>query len=151
MIVEFTVPWTVEPKQGTKHRVAYAGGKVYARAYTTHEVRKNADAIMLLMAQHRPAVPFAFGVGIIAVFTVTYPWRASESKKVRARGWAPKVTKPDWDNLGKQLSDCAERCGYFPNDAQIYDGRCVKIYGDQPGITVRFADVDDVLTEAVKR
>lgn len=140
MIVEFTVPWTVEPKQSMRMRVVAAKGKTFAHSYTPAKVKRNAEAIMLLMAQHRPAVPFAGAVA--AEYVITYPWRASASKRERAKIFAPKTTKPDWDNLAKQLSDCAERCGFFANDAQICDGRVVKQYGDQPGITVRFADVE---------
>ena len=48
----------------------------------------------------------------------------------------PKTTRPDRDNLQKDMQDALEASGYFLDDAQIYDGRTGKWWADFDGIRV---------------
>lgn len=43
--------------------------------------------------------------------------------------------KPDWDNIGKIICDALNKVA-FHDDAQIVDGRVVKVYSDQPRVIV---------------
>jgi len=43
------------------------------------------------------------------------------------------ITKPDWDNIGKLVTDSLQKYLYW-NDAQITDGRVRKRFGDPPRI-----------------
>jgi len=69
---------------------------------------------------------------VAALFT----WPVNTSKRERARPFAFwKVTKPDWDNLGKLVSDACNKIVY-KDDAQVCDSRIIKGYSDKPGLYV---------------
>lgn len=48
----------------------------------------------------------------------------------------PKTTRPDRDNLQKDMQDALQVTGYFEDDAQIYNGRTGKWWADFGGIAV---------------
>ena len=61
------------------------------------------------------------------------------SKKKRALMCAEKVvpiTKPDWDNIGKIVSDALNGLAYR-DDSQIADSRVRKMYSEEPRTEVR--------------
>ncbi len=78
------------------------------------------------------------GVVELAV-VVTWPWRAGDSKKVRALGWDWHSTKPDLDNWVKDLIDCMVRMRFIEDDAKV--ARCVseKRRGDDVGVKIGIA------------
>ena len=43
--------------------------------------------------------------------------------------------KPDWDNIGKVVCDALNKVAFY-DDAQIVDGRVIKVYSDQPRVEV---------------
>lgn len=45
------------------------------------------------------------------------------------------ITKPDWDNVGKIVSDALNGIAYR-DDSQIVDARVVKRYSDNPMVKV---------------
>lgn len=50
------------------------------------------------------------------------------------------TSTPDWDNLGKAVSDALEQIGVFVNDKQVVDGRvrcCYHAKGGRPGARIR--------------
>lgn len=134
IVIDFRIPWTCSAKQST--RFTRDG-----RRYTPKDVAENAKALGLFMSQHRPERPLVGAVR--ALYEITYPWLAGHGKRQRSNGSVPKSTKPDCDNLAKQISDCAEHCGFFINDAQIYDLRVVKRFGERPEIRVHFEGEGD--------
>jgi len=140
MTLEFHIPWTVEPKQSMRHRIIVDGtGRRYIASYTPAKVKANSQTIASLVAQHRPRDPLSGPLR--ATYVLTYPWRSSTSQRARKAGPMPKDTKPDCDNLGKNLSDTLQRSGFFANDSQIADLRIVKQWGDQAGVTVRLEGI----------
>ena len=95
-----------------------------------------------LFMMHRPEVPIS---GPLALsITLTWPWNAGDSKKVRAAGRIWHWTKPDNSNMTKTLEDAMGRCAYFNNDSQIADSRCRKYRGDKPGIYVLIEPAGEV-------
>lgn len=46
--------------------------------------------------------------------------KAKEIMLRNSYGWYPKATKPDCDNLSKQLLDVMQELGFYRNDSQIY-------------------------------
>lgn len=63
-----------------------------------------------------------------------YPWPTTWSAKRRLREGIHKRSKPDADNLIKQLD--ALSGVVFTDDARLADVRVVKIHDDAPGLTV---------------
>lgn len=53
---------------------------------------------------------------------------------------APKITKPDTDNLVKLLKDCMTECGFWKDDAQVCSEAITKCYSDKEGIYVEIIE-----------
>ncbi|MGO0309825.1 RusA family crossover junction endodeoxyribonuclease [Endozoicomonas acroporae] len=74
------------------------------------------------------------GVLVLAVFPVPVSW----SKKKRSAALAGEIrpaVKPDFDNVAKLYCDALNGI-VWEDDKQIVDGRCIKVYGQQPGVLV---------------
>lgn len=70
--------------------------------------------------------------------TIIIPIPASATKKKRELMIAGKIrpiSRPDWDNYGKIVSDSLNQLMY-KDDSQIVDGSVHKYYGESPGINV---------------
>lgn len=64
-------------------------------------------------------------------------WQWSTEKITDAGTY--RISKPDTDNLQKMLKDCMTKCGFWFDDAQVADERCIKKWapcGEYPGIFV---------------
>jgi len=73
-------------------------------------------------------------LGLVAVFEPPASW----TKKVRAAALAGEVVptvKPDWDNLGKIVSDAMNEVVY-KDDAQIFEAHIAKRYGEVARVEV---------------
>ncbi len=67
----------------------------------------------------------------------------STSKKKRAlmeAGAILPITKPDWDNIGKIVSDSLNNIAYR-DDSQIVDSRVRKIYSNEPRTEIRIWEI----------
>jgi Holliday junction resolvase RusA-like endonuclease len=47
----------------------------------------------------------------------------------------PMISKPDWDNTGKLLSDALNKIGYY-DDSAIYDSHVMKWYSRKPRLEI---------------
>ena len=143
MIVEFDVPWIVEPKQGDRSRIVdMSNGRRFVRHYQPVKVKRNSFTLGLLMNEHRPPTPMEGPLRLDVQFR--YPWRAGTSKKVRTAGRpVPKDKKPDLDNCLKQLLDTMQSGGFFRNDSQIADLHASKVWCDVPGLYVRLEEISE--------
>lgn len=93
---------------------------------------------LTLLGPYAPEKPITGPVVMTIEFV--FPWRKSESKKNRAMGKFPMTSKPDWDNLAKTLADVMTKLGFWIDDAQVFDGRSLKFWGDDVGITIEFEE-----------
>lgn len=133
MAIEFFIPWVVKPKQS--FRMGKGG-----RGFPVPKASRNADALTVLAAQYRPDKPLEGPLQLDIV--LRYPWRKSEKKRNIALGELAKDTRPDWDNLAKQVCDVLESGGFFLDDAQIADARVRKVWRDGPsGVEIRIREV----------
>lgn len=95
--------------------------------------------MMLWFKKWKPKAPIKGPVGLVVDFVFPFPKRTP--KYLKARNIIPKDTKPDCDNLMKQVCDAIEMAGYFEvGDQQVYDMRCRKWYGNNAGIGVELDD-----------
>ncbi len=134
MRIKFTIPYLVQPKNADRSRVvANSKGELFSHHYQPKKVADNAKALAALCAEYRPESPILGPIRLWLEFR--YPWRKSEPKKNRHRIRA-KDTKPDLDNLEKQLVDVLERSGFFTNDSQVAEKRSVKTWGEQGFVSV---------------
>jgi Holliday junction resolvase RusA-like endonuclease len=75
---------------------------------------------------------------------VVLPFLKSDQRKSHVpRKWAH--VKPDLDNVGKAVLDCAEEAGWFKNDSQVCRSVCEKVRAEQgegPSISVRVSRLE---------
>ena len=98
------------------------------------EVKANAQTLAAFAAQYRPREPIAGPVRLDLVFVTE--WRGYHKKAARAQGWAWKHTKPDVDNLRKQMGDVLELAGFVKNDAQFCAGDVWSVHSSAVGVHV---------------
>ncbi len=140
MQIEFSIPFTVGAKQGDRSRVVMPRtGKPFVAHHPDPKTKRNAQALEALCLPYVPAKPLE-GPLQLEMF-VNYPWRKSESKKRRASAWQPKDTKPDADNIAKQVCDVLEGMGFFANDAQISDLRVSKGWAARAELEVTITEL----------
>ena len=117
MRVDFHIPCHVEPKQSVR------GSSI--RYFQPTKLTNNAKLLASYMLPHRPRKPLTGPLR--GFYVVRYPYRAREPKKNRT-GPIPKTNPPDFEQLGKQLSDVLESCRFFANDAHLYHAVVVKLW-----------------------
>ena len=109
------------------------GGRV--RFYTKAKVRRAEDLLASLLMPHRPQVPFSRPVTLVA--TWTFPWRKSERKGVvKAGSPIPHTSRPDLDNLEKNLLDVMTSLGFWSDDSLVTRKATSKYWGPAPGIDI---------------
>ena len=74
----------------------------------------------------RPLLEGALACDILCIFAL--PAGRHRKREPVAREW--RMTKPDWDNLGKPICDAMKGVVYF-EDSHIVDGRVRTIWGAQ--------------------
>lgn len=89
------------------------------------------DSVLL---PHQPAAPITGPVSLSLEFT--WPWRLSESKRVRAQGRAPMTSRPDCSNVTKSLEDRLVALRFIEDDNAVVDLHVAKWWGPTPGISV---------------
>ncbi len=135
MVIAFDIPELPAPKQGD--RSCIVAGRI--KHYQSSKVTKNADVLRLLAAKHRPVKPMTGPVRV--EMEVRYPWRKSEPKKNRVKGWKWKSTRPDVDQLAKQTLDVLQSLHYFTDDAQVVSLLVEKQWSDAPGLSLQIEGI----------
>lgn len=132
-----------QPRQ--RHRVIKTGGKSFAQNYTPASDPVNAfKAHLRLAAQQADVKPIR---GPISVTLRCYFPRLKAHYRTNGqlKPSAPtfKESKPDHDNLAKSVCDALNGIAWH-DDAQIVDGRTVKLYAtdDEPvGVLVEIEQI----------
>lgn len=145
MTFDFFLPCEALPKQGDRSAVIQRPGrKSFVTHYAAPKVAENAAWLQTLCKKHRPLSPMEGPLSLYLRFQ--FPYRKTDANKLlRGKDICPwKHTKPDCDNLGKQLCDVLEKCGFFGNDAQIADLRVQKVWAPSPGVHVVLGSLIEV-------
>lgn len=106
------------------------------RTYTPAEtVNYETFVKMCFLDKYPDAIPEDGNVviAIDAYFPIPDSW--SKKKKQQALDGDIRPRKPDWDNIGKAVSDALNGIAY-KDDAQAYDARVIKRYGEKPCVKV---------------
>ena len=103
----------LRPKQGDRSR--RHNGNI--QHYTDKRVKENAGALAVLIGRFAPPTPWAGPIACEIVFGL--PFHKQEKVLTRGVGRAWADTKPDIDNLTKQVLDTLQACGFFTNDSQV--------------------------------
>lgn len=124
------IPMVPTPKQSDRQRVIQpkSGKRAFAQHYQPKKVTMNASDLALFIARHRPPKPLLGPVAIVC--EIDFQYRKSE-KRSNIGKRIYKDTKPDCDNLKKQVCDVLQRLGFFKNDSQIASSRFDKYWFHQ--------------------
>ncbi len=128
-ILNFTIPGKPMGKQ--RPRVTRTG-----QAYTPHETVNYENLVKLCFHAAYPEwVPTEAGITmhVFAEFPIPSSW--SKKKKQDALDGKIHPRKPDWDNIGKIISDALNAVAYT-DDAQIFLCTVDKRYSDTPRVGV---------------
>ena len=68
---------------------------------------------------------------------MTWPYRKSESKKVKELERVPHTSRPDLDNLAKGLVDRLVALRFIADDGQVSELVLRKFWGKEPGIKIQ--------------
>lgn len=134
--IEFEIPFTAIAKQADRSRIVKTGsGRQFVAHYQPKEIVEHADNLAALLAPHRPTAPLRGPLELTLTFK--FPWLGTAPSRVIAAGWYPKDTKPDWDNLSKQICDVLQKCGFFINDSQIWNSHVRKVFCPQASVQIQ--------------
>lgn len=130
MTVTFTVPG--EPTGKARQRVTRFGTYTPEKTVLYENLIKTAYHLQCNDYRFDDNQPLLMNVR--AEYTI--PSSASKKKKAAMiSGKIRPTKKPDWDNVGKVVSDALNKIAYR-DDTQIVDCRVQKYYSEQPKITV---------------
>lgn len=107
----------------------------FSRLADKPELLKAKEMIDGLLVPYRPLRPLVGPLTLTLEFT--WPWRASESLKTRARRLIPREARPDCTNIAKTCEDRLAALRFMNDDAQVVELVVRKFFGDHPGIGVR--------------
>lgn len=112
----------------------------FHRAYKSARQEANEQTLHALLLPHIPREPLWGSLEL--AFRAIFPIPMSASKREREEMLAGAIghtTKPDLDNLTKQLKDCMTRMRFWGDDKQVVRCICSKEYGSEPRwiVTVR--------------
>ena len=121
-VIRFTIPgkpnaWQRSGQNGKFH-------------FTPKETVQFQNCVKLFFCQAAPDWQPHEGpvtMDVRSFFEVPKSWSAK--KRAATIGRPVMCSKPDWDNLGKNISDALNGIAYR-DDAQVYDGRVSKQYTD---------------------
>lgn len=125
-----------EPLGKGRPRFSTAGG--FARAITPERTVNYETLVKMEYQAQCGGYMFDHSDALGMRITAFKPIPKSTSKRKRVlmeeRLMRP-AKKPDWDNIGKIICDALNKVA-FHDDAQIVDGRVIKVYSDQPRVIV---------------
>ncbi|WP_257295424.1 RusA family crossover junction endodeoxyribonuclease [Endozoicomonas sp. YOMI1] len=108
------------------------------RCYTPSATKQAEQSVRLAAENQRDKgmLTGSVGVLVLAVFPVPKSWSKPKQQQAMAGKIRPGV-KPDFDNVAKLYCDALNGV-VWQDDKQIVDGRCIKLYGQQPGVLILY-------------
>lgn len=134
-LVSFTIPG--EPVAKARPRVGKFG------AYTPKKTINYESLVVTEYERQCDDYRFPDGVPLRLTVRMYKSIAKSASKKERAAkltGEIRPTNKPDWDNVGKIVSDALNQVAYA-DDSAICDAHVLKYYSDVPRVEVDISDI----------
>lgn len=131
-VVSIEIPG--KPQGKARPRFARVGKGV--RTYNTEETESYEGLVKMISNQAMQGKSMFLGQVSMKIFAF-YPMpKMSKSKEIMAEsGQIRPVVKPDWDNVGKLISDAMNGIVY-KDDKQIVEASVSKRYSHKPGVLV---------------
>ena len=130
----FIVPGQPFAKQRPRVVRTNAG---FSRTYTPAQTENYENLIrMAFVQEYGHPVPLTDPLELTVVAYFQIPKSFSKKKVERAEvGLIGGAAKPDWDNIGKIVCDALNKIA-FHDDAQVIEGRVIKLYSVRPRVEV---------------
>lgn len=112
-------PPRMTAQQKGERAVVDADGRAFVLHFRKREIVRIERAYLAALRPHAPREPLRGPVGVS--FGYYYPATKEAAAAMKRAGVAMrrKVTKPDVDNIGKNLLDCMTRAGFFADDSAV--------------------------------
>jgi Holliday junction resolvase RusA-like endonuclease len=131
-MITFTVPGT--PIGKARPRITKHG------AYTPEKTVIAEDTIR---RAYNSSILFGADIPLRLCVDAFFPIPQSKSERVKGemlKGFIRPTKKPDWDNIGKLVSDALNQVAYY-DDKQIVECTVRKFYSDRPRLEIRIEEV----------
>lgn len=142
-MLSFELPITPPTATAQQKKHYYNKNLGRVATYKPKNVISAENLLMTALYPHKPAYPFGGALSVSIVFY--FPFRKTEKKSVIKAGLpVPKTTKPDLDNMAKNLLDAMTKLGYWDDDALIFDLTLMKYYAPEGKIKI---EIDNITKE----
>lgn len=141
--ISFTIPIIPKAQMRARH-FARPGksGKTFSGTYKDEKQQRYEVQLMQLLEQYRPEVPMSGAIELKVVACLPIPQtKPNWWHKALFHDKIFHTSKPDIDNLLKNLLDCMEKIGYFKNDSQIFKITIGKRYHEIPSWIVQMREI----------
>lgn len=139
--MEFTFTIRCNPPKQTAQSVSRIFRRKDGTPFIGKKNNTSKSELLCLLKDYVPEKPFTGAVELIISWC--YAWRTSEPKKNRKLGYKYCTTKPDVDNICKQLNDCMTRLGYWIDDALVAKLTFEKMWCEEPHITITIRELEN--------
>lgn len=135
-MLSFELPITPPTATAQQKKHYYNKNLGRVATYKPKNVVSAENLLMTALYPHKPDSPLGGELSVSIVFY--FPFRKTEKKSVVKAGLpVPKTTKPDLDNMAKNVLDAMTKLGYWADDAIIFDLTLTKYYATQGKIKIR--------------
>jgi Holliday junction resolvase RusA-like endonuclease len=141
------------PPRSTHHAkkvvtIKLRDGRQFSKLADKPELTSAREFYVALLRPHMIETPIEPPISLCLEFT--WPWRASDSTKLRARfDRIPSVVKPDCSNAAKTLEDILAGLGFIPGDEKVAELIVRKFIGSKPGLRIRIGTIAPGAVEIV--
>ena len=135
--ISFELTCAPTPQQRVRH--GYVNGRPVSYKSTAQKLNEKELDMQLL--PYAPEVPLEGALSVSVVCHMPLPASLSRSEtgeRLRV-GWH--ITRPDLDNMIKQLWDALSRADFWTDDDQVSVIHAMKIYSQTPGWTVKIKEL----------
>lgn len=124
----FTIP--IEPKAQMRVRFRRQGN--FVRTHKTAKQEDNEAILMFHLDKNRPKTPLKGAIFLKLTAYMSIPAsKPSWWREAAGMGIIKHITKPDVDNLAKNLLDCMTKMEYFGDDRQVISLSIDKKYSSE--------------------
>jgi Holliday junction resolvase RusA-like endonuclease len=135
-VIQFFVPGLPKGQPRPRAFARKMGDKFVARVYDSGTAENWKGAIAGCAKEHFPEIPTELPVALSITSYMPRPKYHFTKKGLRQEAPDVFTGKPDCDNLAKAVCDCLTICGMWKDDAQVFDLRVIKKYGDRSGAQI---------------
>lgn len=143
MEISFTIPG--DPQGKDRPRLNHNTKVVY----TPTNTKNYEEAVAWIYRSKYGSAMFAKDTALDLRIRAFYRIPESDSmkkKRLKQLGLIRPLIKPDWDNVGKVVSDALNKIA-FHDDAQIVDAQVRKFYSFRPRVEVKIKEVGEIENE----